>query len=332
MNVITMVFHSRPWLLKINLEQLAKQNLKDYVVLFCTEPGYHSENIRIIKNFAKETNANIEFNISSANVSNQKAFYNIMNSYKEAAKIASEYVIVLEEDIIPTQDYIEFNKRVYEKFLSKYHRIFCVAHKRRPETADSGNPEYLIGDYQLTSPSCISVNKIKECIIPLMDDPLFFSDPVEFNKKWYPDHRNPPHHHIHHDGQLERIADKNKMFSLKPDYPRSMHIGLGGINCELPKGRVHNIKEVMNDLAWAEELLNGSVEDKYNFFKTIIDTGNVNLLKMLSTYGRDMCLVPPEGPIWRDLYLDINRNETTDSSWSFDLNNEFKTYIESFPS
>ena len=309
MNVVAMVTYNRPWLLKINLEILLSQpTVNQYDYIFSTDYGYDPEIPKIVNWFAQESKTSVLFNINSTRESSLPAFDNIMRLYRKAADHATDYVLIMEEDIIPTLDYLRFNNEVYNNFLVKYDRIFCLCHKRRPETELIGKHDILIGDYQLTSPSCISKKNIHKYINPELLHPAFFKNQALYNTLVHPMHRNNPNHHIHHDGQLERIADLHKLFSLKPDQARSMHVGIGGINCS---GK-----------------LTGTFDELYNKFKTLIINNDGETLRSYEpTFKRDMCIAPLNTK-WTDLKLDIDRTLSTASSWSFDPFNEFSKYIK----
>lgn len=314
MNVISIVTFGRPELLKINFEQLLVQpELKDFKLMVFTEEGHDPGIDELLEWMRGEGVCEVE-SIERSRKSNKcplPAFDNIMESYRLAASETDEFVVVLEEDIIPTQDYLAFNTDVYRRFLRRYDRLFCVAHKRRPETELGGNPSVLIGDIQLTSPSCISKSVIEEYMLPWYDKPFFFENPPQFNRMNFWMLRNAAGQHFHHDGQIERMAEYAKMFTLKPDAARSMHVGVGGIHCK------------------AKELEGKTWKEKYDIFKEIIWNQEGDKLRdMVENYKRDMCVVDPKGPDWYHLRIDTNRDQAKASSWSFDPTNSFKEYID----
>tara|TARA_Y100000592_G_scaffold74410_1_gene116021 strand:- start:7379 stop:8056 length:678 start_codon:yes stop_codon:yes gene_type:complete len=220
---------------------------------------------------------------------------------------ADEFVIIGEEDMLPTEDYLRFNRVCYEKYLSKYDRIFAIAHKRRPEVEQQGYGDVLIGDYQLTSPSCISVKAIDNYITPYLQDELFFSNPIAYNMQRFNNLRIAPHDHTHHDGALERMMLANNLFALKPDQARSMHVGLSGIFC---RGNPPQ----------------GTLEERVAQWRELIKDGDK--LRSLSTIPSDIVVTNPQGPYWEDLKLDTERNLAKASTWFYDDANDFKDYIK----
>ena len=319
MNVLALVAYKRPELLKIYFDQLLKEpdELKNYLVHIFLDYGFSPDALKVIQWFRK-FHKNIKITQRTeqeSKISPLPAFYNIMDSYRVTTHEADQFVILGEEDIIPTNDYLRFNRVCYEKFLSKYPRIFCVAHKRRPETELNGHIQLLIGDYQITSPSCISVETIKKYMIPEMEHPKFFSNPPEYNAIVHFNSKNQPKHHIHHDGQIERIAELHNMFSLKPDQARSMHIGVGG------QHDIDNINKIT-----------GTLDEKIQKYYTLISQGSSELRKYVTNFKEDIVVTSLDNETWgkdiyKDLLLDDKRLLARASSWWYDPNNEFKDYI-----
>lgn len=308
MNVIAITIYNKPDLLYLYLEQLEKSGeLEDYKLRFHTEEGYDPEEDKVIDDF-KKRNPNVDTKIYVK----QKidcpftGFHNILSLYPMSASEADEFVIVGEEDMLPTEDYIRFNRVCYEKYLSKYDRIFAVAHKRRPEVEQQGHGDVLMGDYQLTSPSCISVKAIDNYVTPHLQDELFFRNPIAYNMQKFGNLRIAPFDHTHHDGSLERMMLAGGLFALKPDQARSMHVGLSGIFC---KGNPPQ----------------GTLEERVSQWRELIKDGDK--LRSLSTIPSDMVVTNPQGPYWEDLKLDTERNLSKASTWFYDEHNDFKNYI-----
>lgn len=308
MNTIALVCHGRPELLKIHLEQLLKNpELKDFLVHFFPDYGFNPEILKVIKWFKSE-HKHIKVTTRSLEESKKSplpAFYNIFDAYRIAAKEADEFVLPAEEDIVPTDDYLRYHIAAYKNFLSRYDKIFCTTTKRRHLNEKIGNPELLIGDIQLCQPTCITKKTIENILCPLMEDELFWT-PWEFNRIFCPNYRHPPEHHIHHDGQLERIAEINGMFCLKPDQARSAHIGISGQHF---KGNVQG----------------KTLEEKIAYMKNIMRNGD--LLRAASDNPKDMCTVRFESDKWTDLRLDLDRNQVLTQVADFDPENKFKEYI-----
>jgi hypothetical protein len=314
MNTIAITAFRRPELVKIQFNQLLKdpEELKKYRVHLFLDYGFDPDIYKVISWF-KQYHREIKLTLRSqidAKRSPMPAFFNIMESYYTAAEESDEFVIIMEEDIIVTNDYLKFNRLCYEQFLSKYDRIFCICHKRRPDTELVGDPEILIGDYQLTSPSCMSVQTIKNTIYHHINNPLFFTNPIHYNSIFFPKSKNKPNIHIHHDGQIERIAEKNNMYSLKPDQARSMHVGVGGQH-----DRGASLK------------ITGTLNEKVAKYYELISLGSQELRKYVASFKDDIVVVPLDITPYNKLYLDIDRTMAKASSWWYDITNEFKGYI-----
>lgn len=309
MNVIAITIYNKPDLLYLYLEQLEKSGeLENYKLRLHTEEGYDPEEDKVIEDF-KKRNPNVDTKLYVKQKINCPlvGFHNILSSYPMSAAEADEFVIMGEEDMLPTEDYIRFNRVCYEKYLSKYDRIFAIAHKRRPEAEKQGYGDVLMGDYQLTSPSCISVKAIDNYITPYLQDELFFSNPIAYNMERFGNLRIAPHDHTHHDGALERMMLANNLFALKPDQARSMHVGLSGIFC---RGNPPQ----------------GTLEERVSQWRELIKDGDK--LRCLSTIPSDIVVTNPQGPYWEDLKLDTERNLAKASTWFYDDANDFKDYIK----
>lgn len=308
MGIIAITGYNKPDLLYLYLEQLEKSGELDrYKVRFHTEEGYDPDEHLVICDFKKRNpHLDIQFLVREKNKNHPLVgFHNILTSYISSAYETDDFVIIGEEDMLPTKDYLRFNRECYEKFLSRYDRIFCVCHKRRPEVEKIGDPSLLMGDYQLTSPSCISVKAINRWIRPVLEIPGFFENPVEIYFK-YLKCRIGPFTHTHHDGALERIMLVNNLFAIKPDQARSMHVGLSGIFC-------------------GGNPPQGTMAERVAQWRELIKDGEK--LRSLSNMPQDIVVTDPEGPEWSNLELDLDRTRCRASTWFYDPNNDFKKYI-----
>jgi hypothetical protein len=311
-NTIAIVAYNKPDLLYLYLEQLySEPTIADYQIQINTEVGYDPEQDHVLSLY-KKTRPDVEIKqfIKPKHPSCPlPGYYNILSSYLYAAdqEDAGEFVIVGEEDILPTKDYIRYNKYIYEHYLKKYPRIMGAAHKRRPEAELNGEPELLMGDYQCTSLSVISTRAINDYLRPVLENENLYHNPFFFYNLHFANSRIAPNDHTHHDGLVERVMDQQKLFVLKPDQARSMHVGLSGVFC---KG----------------EAPQGTLEERLAQWRELIKDGD--RLRSLSNLPDDLVVTDPEGPDWKDLKLDLDRNLCQASSWWYDTDNEFKKYIE----
>jgi hypothetical protein len=311
-NTIAIVAFNKPDLLYLYLEQIfCEPTINDYQIQIHTEDGYDKEQDDVLK-FYKEKypKANISQILKPNHGSCPLAgFHNILSTYLYASdeSRAGDFLIVGEEDMIPTQDYIRYNKYIYDNYLKKYPRIMGAAHKRRAEAEKQGDPELLLGDYQCTSLSVISTDAINKYLKPALSDSLLYCNPVLFYSLKYPLSRIAPMDHTHHDGAIERIMVDNKLFVLKPDQTRSMHVGLSGVFC---KGKAPE----------------GTFEERVSQWRELIKDGDK--LRSLSNLPEDLVVTDPKGPNWNNLNLDLERDKCKASSWWYDPVNEFKEYIQ----
>ena len=314
-NTIAIVAYNKSDLLYLYLEQLfCDPTITDYQIQIHTEEGHDADQNDVIKHYKdKYPESTIYQIVKPKTPCPLPGFHNILSTYLYAGdkSRAGDFMIVGEEDMIPTQDYIRFNKYIYDNFLKKYPRIMGAAHKRRPEAEKDGCADVLMGDYQCTSLSVISTEAINKYLKPVLSDPLLYTNPQLFYSLKYPLSRIAPLDHTHHDGAIERIMVDNKLFVLKPDQSRSMHVGLSGVFCkgEPPKG---------------------TFEERIKQWRELIKDGDK--LRSLSSLPDDLVVTDPAGPEWDSLYLDIDRSNCKASSWWFDQDNEFKEYIETVDS
>jgi hypothetical protein len=305
-NLICITTYSNPDLLWIYLSQLKKcETINNYGIRLFTEIGYDKEIDEVVKAFS-DLDISLKVRDKHPNCP-LTGFHNILETYRDGYNECYEYCIFGEDDIIPTEDYLKFNDYVYRNYLSKYDRIFCVGHKRRPENESIGLPNILIGDYQMTSPSCVSRETIGKYILPHLTSDLY-EDPVGYYFKFFSDSRIPWHSFPHHDTFLERIMWKNKLFGLKPDLAISGHLGLRGIHC---KGNA------------PEGLLMERVDQYLKLME------NPDQLRSLSFFPPDLVVAPSwTRGNWDNMILDTDRTLAKASSWFYDVDNEFKSYIK----
>lgn len=307
-NIIAVTFYNKPELLFLYLEQLSKSGiLNKYKLRLHTEEGYDKEEDYVISEF-KKFNKDIDLKVFVKDKVQcyLVGFNNILTSYTMSIEEDCDYVVIGEEDMLPTVDYLRFNDYCYNKFLKKFNRILGVAHKRRPEAELTGDPEIVIGDYQCTSLSCISKDAISKYIYPVVKDPSFIRDPVSYYFRNYSSSRIRPNDHTHHDGAIERIMEYNNLFVLKPDQSRSMHVGLSGIFCGGNPPR-------------------GTFEQRIEKWRYLIEHGNE--LRSLSNMPSDIVVTDKNGTKWDNLFLDLDRDKAKASSWWYDINNDFQGYI-----
>lgn len=300
--VIFVAVYRRPALLYLMLERLIKSpEIKDYIVLFCIDHEHDPYINEPIDIFEKNNYCKKVLRITR-NVKHNKylASGNILYGYKDASEITEGLIIPMEEDIFPSDDFLRYTEYVYENYISKYERIFCVAHKRRHEGEQIGDPSLLIGGYQCTSPSCVKGSDIIKYLNPLLANKEYLTNPYLFNVKNYRGFRNPPERLLDHDGQLERLIWRNNLFCLRPDYPRTNHVG-------------YIESKEKDNKNWAETV--------DTIRKTILDKNNPIYNSPHYTYS-DF-----KSPDWTNIKLDLDRTEAKYSSNYFDPTNKFKEYI-----
>lgn len=310
--LIVITAYNKPELLYINLKSLFNQiKLNTYDIIIATEEGYDKEIDNVVDFFNNYKILDIKTKILKKYNDRFIGMRNILSTYLYGLEKDYDFVIPLEEDIIPTNDFLDFNEKVYNKFLKEDQKIFCLAHKRRAETEKIGKDNILIGDYQCTSPSIISKKSIINYLSYHLNNEDLYLDTINYYKKIFPNSRIPFYEHCHHDGFLERVMEKNNLFVLKPDLARSSHIGLSGV-CTRAKKKVI-----------------GSLRDKISEYYYLMI--NPKELKERSYNPEDMVVAPLLDRAYHspdNLILDTNRNIAEASSWWYDTNNDFKKHID----
>lgn len=323
-NTIAITCYQRPEFLWATLcSYLACPEINDYNIFFFPDHGYDLDTLVIINWFKTMVKTTVKVFPKDHRKNRQLASYNIMDSYRISLDESNaEYLIIGEEDTPVSKDFLRFNHYCYEEFLSKYPRIFCVAHKRRHVVHKPGRPDVLIGDPQCTSPTCITSKAVIDYMLPVMRLPGYFEDPQAFFNAYYPNSRiRPEHGHIDHDGAIERIIEANNLFAIKPDHARTNHIGFVGGH--------------LNDGRYLGHKLTGTLEEKCLALRKILGDG-IDTMKQFATHIPDQEKKEWVGITyahvdceWDKLILDLDRNLAIGSEWYYDDNNEFKKYIES---
>jgi len=296
--------YNKPECLYMGLDNI-KNDLHGYKVIVLTQEGYDKEQDKVLEHYKNTIDIERRF-IERNPKDNFIGMRTILSCYTLGAELVKDYIILLEEDIIPTKDYIKFNEILYNKFLKKYDRIFCGAHKRREETEIYGDPRIVIGDYQCTSPTVVTCDSLRKIFTQYVTEELY-QNTYGYYYKYFGNSRIHPGEHMHQDGFIERVMEKYKLFSLKPDLARSSHVGLNGATLKSKYISPEKLEDKLKDL---------------NYF-----FNNHEYTKSLSSSPRDIVFAPDSHTPVYDLEIDHERNRAVASSWWYDYNNEFSKYV-----
>lgn len=316
--VISFACYKRPQFLKVNLLQLLKNKEGEgkYNVFFSLDVGHDPKVEQLIDWFTKTGYAKDVYSFrltKEMKKSLMPATDNIIWSYIGALNFTDSYILPAEEDIIFAEDYIRFNEAVINKYLVnnypyRLNRIGWVAHKIRRDPID-GDSELLIGDYQSTSPSAITVDTLRTYLLPHFMSLSWYTNPIQYNQLMFPKSRIPHDSFLDHDCMIERIMEAHRLFVLKPDHARSAHIGFTGGITGKEKG---------------EDLSNYEFDKQVEILQSILyDT---EALKAKAHVNKHDIIGLPKLKPWNDLDLDIYRSAKS-SSWHYDTNNEFKDFV-----
>jgi hypothetical protein len=308
-NVIAISAWRRPEFLYIYLNQLSKnKTYKNYKLLFCVDKDPDPGIYEVIDQF---DHPDKEVITRKERVSACPAAFNILDSYLLASERTKDFVIIGEEDIIPSEDFLKFCEYSYTEILSKYDRIFCIAHKRRQDPQD-GKVDVLMGDTQCTSPFLITKKCIEKYMRPELSEPHVYSNPFLHNYLNHNKSRIAYNEHYDHDGAIERIIEKNKLFALKPDQARTAHVGVyGGFSFKNENADWKTRYESLSESIFNQKKLS-DLRDKLDNRESKTEVATCSL----SNYE------------WDSLILDTDRILSISSSWWYDPQNDFKKYVE----
>lgn len=320
--VIAISCYQRPEFLYVTLKSyLACPEINNYDIYFFPDHGHDPELSVIFYWFKSAVKTEVKVFPKDHRKNNQLASYNIMDSYRIALEESNApYLVIGEEDTPVSSDFLRFNHECYSKFLTKYPKIFCVAHKRRHVVHLDGDPSILIGDPQCTSPTCITREAVEKYMLPVMKMPGYFEDPASFFAKHYPNSRiKPEHGHIDHDGAIERIIEANGLYAIKPDKARTNHIGFVGGH--LIQNRYLGYK------------LPGTLDEKIKALEYILSRGLEDMKKFATHIPEEekkdwvgITFANLESK-WEHLELDLDRNKALSSPSFYDDSNTFAKYI-----
>jgi len=323
--VIAISCYQRPEFLYVTLNSYLKcKEINDYDIFFFPDHGHDPDTHKVIEFFKTLVKTNVKTFVKDHRKNAQLASYNIMDSYRISLKESdAPYLVIGEEDTPVSPDFLRFNHECYTRYLTKYPRIFCAAHKRRHVVHLPGDPSLLIGDPQCTSPTCITREAVEKYMLPVMEMPGYFEDPASFFARYYPNSRiRPEHGHIDHDGAIERIIEAHNLYAIKPDQARTNHIGFVGGHLKQNRYLGHKLE--------------GGLDEKILMLDKILKHG-LNGLKSFATHVPDhekpewvgITYTPLEDFKWDKLELDLDRNKVLSSPSFYDEHNTFRDYISS---
>lgn len=262
MNRIMIPFWKRPELLYLNLEALSKcRNLDNYYLYFKTDKNYDEKCIEIIKNFfGNFDNKEIDITPHPQDLSR-----NILEGVKKCADKTDNYLVLIEEDIRVTKDFLEYVEYCYENYLSS--DVFCIHGfaKDREEREERLNK---IERKRWYSPYGVCLPKQSLKLVTPHINERYLSKKGVYVQKLTPGwiHKDK---FIEQAGLLQRLRRIHKPNILKPKLSRSQHMGYWGRgaypNRETSfENRINKIRRVLNS------------KEKYNKYRKADDFTSFN--------------------------------------------------------
>lgn len=244
MNYILIPGRNRPEFFYLTLESLVKNpEIKDYRLLFALENDVDEHYFEIIRSFTNGLEPEI--------VKWSKMYgltKGILEGFKAAFSKADEYVILLEDDVVVSKDFLKFLDYCYRHFYSPGGDIATIGSFYR----SLGRVDYVYKE---------------RCYLPwglLLPKDLFDQFLLEHcnesyyqNSKQYADRyflRDSPRSEVEQAELALRIVIKNSLYQILPEVPRSLEIGFYGKHKHY-KVEDYDQKSLQEKIAYTRELL-----------------------------------------------------------------------------
>jgi len=223
MNVVIIPCYDRPEFLAITLEQIEKANNSNkFLYLFTLDNGYDKECEDVINKFPLKK---IITKRKKTKLTLGKQSYNLLEAYREACILSSKYVLLIEDDILITNDFFDFHINVHEQNPNAFCSIGAENHNTKFDTIGDDSFYYYgsITDYQSWG-VCWNKDVLEALILPHANDEYYFN-PVGylikvFNQNWI------GQHFAEQDGLIRRVRYCAKELPvIFPHVPRCFHAG-----------------------------------------------------------------------------------------------------------
>jgi len=291
MNVIMVPARNRPEFLYISLSSLLKnKEVENYKILFVFECDVKRECQKIVKRLIADVGLDVEF-------VKWDSFYGLSKGILEGMKIAftktDEYVIVLEEDVMVSRDYLRFVDYCYRNFYLKRKDIATISGmislehgKKRDVTKVRKRMWY--SPYGVLIPKKFFFRYVyPHCIEEYYCNPSYYCD--KYHPNWI--YRGM---YTEQAGLINRIIHKNALYCLEPEVPRCQHIGWYSSKRRLY--RLTRPHTVLKAIRYKMLPLNRKIEFTLNILR------NVNLIRRY--FKNEPAYVLEENHEWSHLELD----------------------------
>lgn len=217
----------RPEFLRLCIDQIMKtEEAKNMTVLFHVDFHYTAGIMNVIKSYPypKETI------INKRHAFRNKLPVNILEGYRKACEMSSEYVFMIEEDVLISNDFFKWHYRIHEDEGG----LFCsIASKnnnlnKRLKIKDNLNNYYTSHATYQSLGVCFKKNVIIEHILPHAHK-HYYGDNRGYCFKHFPKSRLGKNW-CEQAGLIRRIQETKSMAIAYPFTPRSYHAGFYGKN------------------------------------------------------------------------------------------------------
>jgi hypothetical protein len=264
LNYILLPGRNRPEFFYLVMESLVKNpEVKDYGLLFTLASDVDQNYFDIIKTFADGLKMEI--------VKEPKRYgltKGILEGLKMAFRRADEYVIVLEDDVLVSRDFLRFLDYCYRKFCGEASDIASVGTttNRVIGKADSVYKEQWYLPWGTLIPRYFFDNFLLEHCTE-----VYYQNSKRYADRYYP--LESMGVAVEQAGLIRRIMLKNNFYQILPEVPRSLEIGFYGKHRHLDEevlGSFEDFSIIKKPMYGYNDRL--SLEEKVSYVRSFISS------------------------------------------------------------
>lgn len=250
LNYILIPGRNRSEFFDITLDSLMDcPEIKDYQILFAFENDVLPEYYDIIKRYVRYP--------SQIEIKRWDMHYGLTRGHLEGMKIAfqktDEYVIVVEDDVRVSRDFLRYMDYCYRHFYKEHSDIGTISGQMSRDSVSGERDVRLIHKRQWYSPYGVLIPKkfFDELLLPHCTE-AYYKDP-RYPDEYYPEWKHKGKY-IEQAGLINRIIHKNNLYCLEPEVPRCQDIGFYGKNrhCRFADYKILTLNE---KIRWNLKLL-----------------------------------------------------------------------------
>lgn len=226
-DVVLMPNFNRPEFLEVTLDLISKNNNFDSLFyLFVLDVGYRGQVVDVIRSFASKTGIKHKIlKTPNKGYDLTKQSFNLLNGYKEAAKIADNFVFMIEDDIFVSNYFFDWHYVVNRDNPNIFCSIATRNNNSTIKTTPSWEKYYLIdGDYQ--SLGVCFKKEILNKILPFATE-AYYRNPIQYCSNRFP-HSKINGVHVEQDGLIRRVMELSRMPAAFSYHGLAYHAGFYG--------------------------------------------------------------------------------------------------------